>query len=69
MREVLHSTYCYLNTSKTCGLSRKEEYKKKAEIFKMESLLSVFRAEEVHDLNKVSDNLGGVQDVRKCSRY
>lgn len=29
----------------------------------MESLLSVFRAEEMHDLNKVSDSLGGVQNV------
>lgn len=63
MREVLYSACCHLNTSKTCGLSRKEEYKKKAEIFKMESLLSVFRAEEMHDLNKVSDSLGGIQDV------
>ena len=29
----------------------------------MESLLSVFRAEDMHDLNQVSDSLGGVPNV------
>lgn len=62
MREVLHSASCHLNTCKSCGPPRKEEYKK-AEIFKMERLLSVFRAKEMHHPVKVYSSLGGVQDV------
>lgn len=47
---------------------KKEEYKKKVEIIKMERLLSVFRAKEMHHFFKVYGSLGGFWiSVRKCN--